>query len=735
MEYIEPKPVEEKPHAKRNKIIIGCSIAAVTVAAVAVGYYFLIDKIFLDYNNIDIYDYSYKYDENNNIVGTVINKLSEDETVEIPTHLRIPRKLGGYPVVELASGSCEYFQNIETVDFPDTIKVIGAEAFKDCINLTSFNAPSDLEEIGTDAFAGTKWIEEQEDGEVMIGKFLYSYKGEMENDTILVGSSTSTLIDEYPDVDIIDLSRFTHMSDGVFKDQSRIIAVEYPTTLDYVNNDTFSGCSSLEKVILPDNITKIGDNAFSNCVLTELPNISNVYSIGEGSFAFNSQLEGEITIPESVHSIGASAFRKNVKLTKVTVSNSLDTIPSSAFLDCTNLTEFVFPDSEYVASTSHIKSIGSSAFQNTKLSHFEVPYNVNTISSSAFAGCTSLTGITLYNNTTATKFISRTLNDNGVYGEWKYSDDIIQGVSLFGDSVFEGDISFKEIILVDNNGNKTASNEVHVPMTVASLGSSSISNGSKIFTRTAITKIDFSQNITDYDKYKGVSYIAPSICEDCKSLTEVIIPDDAKIKMIYSSAFKNCDSLSIINIPSTITEIYSSAFEGCTSLGTGLTFGEGITLSSYKNSVFKGTVIESVVAPNNLSDIEAGAFENCTKLVSLDLTAVTNLKTIGNNSFKGCSLLNGLVLPDSINTIGANAFEGCSSLTEIFFSVNIKSLPDSVLKDCTSLHTLTLNSSSVVNKGNGLDGCTSLTTIKVPEKLVESYKASTDWNVYTIEAI
>ena len=69
MEYIEPKPVEQKPHAKRNKIILGSTIAALVVGAIAVGYYFLIDKIFLDFNNIEIYDYSYKYDENKNITG------------------------------------------------------------------------------------------------------------------------------------------------------------------------------------------------------------------------------------------------------------------------------------------------------------------------------------------------------------------------------------------------------------------------------------------------------------------------------------------------------------------------------------------------------------------------------------------------------------------------------------------------------------------------------------------
>ena len=443
MEYIEPKPVEEKPHAKRNKIIIGSTIAALSLAAIGVGYYFLIDKIFMDFENIEIYDYSYKYDENKNVIGTIINTLKDD--AEIPAHLRIPRKLGGYPVIELAAGSCEYFPTLESVDFPDTIKTIGAEAFKECINLSSFNAPRDLEEIGTDAFIDTKWFDDQEDGEVMNGIFIFSDSG----------------LNEYPDADVIDLSKYTHMSNGVFKGKSRVRAVEYPTSLTKVNNDTFADCLNLEKVILPANVTSIGNNAFSTCSLTSLPDLTHIYSIGDSAFAFN-KIAGEITIPESVHSIGSSVFRKNKQLTKVTVTDSLDTIPSSAFLDCENLAQFVFPESEFVPGTSHIKSIGASAFENTKIATFDVPYNVNTIMSRAFAKCSLLTSVSLYNNTSASKFINRTVNSEGVYGDWRVNEDTIQGITLFGDSVFEEDTSLMEVRLTNSDGTKTNANTVSI---------------------------------------------------------------------------------------------------------------------------------------------------------------------------------------------------------------------------------------------------------------------------------
>ena len=147
MEYIEPKPVEVKPHAKRNKIIIGSVVGAVLLASLSVGAYFLIDRIFLDFQNIEFYNYAYKTDADGKAIGSIITSTNSDVTP--PQNLRIPRKLGGQPVVEIADDSFAYYPTIEKVNFPNTITSIGATAFQDCINLKSFNVPDSLVSIGT----------------------------------------------------------------------------------------------------------------------------------------------------------------------------------------------------------------------------------------------------------------------------------------------------------------------------------------------------------------------------------------------------------------------------------------------------------------------------------------------------------------------------------------------------------------------------------------------------------
>ena len=61
-----------------------------------------------------------------------------------------------------------------------------------------------------------------------------------------------------------------------------------------------------------------------------------------------------VTIPNSVTSIGSSAFYGCSKLTSITIPNSVTSIETSAFEYCSSLTSIVIPNS--------VTSIGSSAF-------------------------------------------------------------------------------------------------------------------------------------------------------------------------------------------------------------------------------------------------------------------------------------------------------------------------------------------------------------------------------------
>ncbi len=141
------------------------------------------------------------------------------------------------------------------------------------------------------------------------------------------------------------------------------------------------------------NVTSIGDDAFSGCSLTSIDIPNSVTSIGQTAFMDCSGLTS-ITIPNSVTSIGGYAFCGCSGLTSITIPNSVTSIVESAFQNCTSLTSITIPNS--------VTSIGNIAFLNCSgLTSVTIPNSVTSIEGSAFSGCSGLTSITIPNSVTS----------------------------------------------------------------------------------------------------------------------------------------------------------------------------------------------------------------------------------------------------------------------------------------------------------------------------------------------
>ena len=101
------------------------------------------------------------------------------------------------------------------------------------------------------------------------------------------------------------------------------------------SNELIVGC---KKTIIPNSVASIGSSAFYNCNgLTEVTIPNSVTSIGRSAFAFCNGLT-EVTIPNSVTSIGDLAFALCSGLIEVTIGNSVTSIGEWAFSDCSSLT-------------------------------------------------------------------------------------------------------------------------------------------------------------------------------------------------------------------------------------------------------------------------------------------------------------------------------------------------------------------------------------------------------------
>ncbi len=138
---------------------------------------------------------------------------------------------------------------------------------------------------------------------------------------------------------------------------------------------------------LPHGITVIGNRAFLCGSLREISIPDTVFSIGESAFAGNMRLR-EIHIPDSVTEIGKGAFSDCWSLQRATLSSALTEIPDRLFEECQELTEIRIPE--------RVTYIGIGSFEGCRsLKKVHLPPSLAVIDKNAFAGASRLKTVTV----------------------------------------------------------------------------------------------------------------------------------------------------------------------------------------------------------------------------------------------------------------------------------------------------------------------------------------------------
>ena len=345
----------------------------------------------------------------------------------------------------------------------------------------------------------------------------------------------------------------TSIGDRAFQDCRNLSNVKLPNSLTLIYNDAFSNCTSLASVIIPDSVTSIGDDAFLGCISLKSIEISDnnknyssvdgvlfnknksvlviypagktdsvysipnsVTSIGNSAFSECTNLSN-ITITDSVISIGDFAFSNSTSLRSVTIPDSVTIIGVSAFYDCKNLINVTLPDS--------ITSIDYSVFSDcTSLTNITIPDSVTNIGDSAFECCTSLTNITIPDSVTS-------IGNDAFYSCYFTFGSFVNNSKCQynrGETIVDTDsdgFCIKDNVLVKMRPNY-AIDEVSIP--------------------------------------NGVIKIGDYAFEYCTSLTNITIPDS--VTSISDYAFEYCASLTSVTIGNSVTDIGYAAFSGCDNL-------------------------------------------------------------------------------------------------------------------------------------------------------------------------
>jgi hypothetical protein len=146
------------------------------------------------------------------------------------------------------------------------------------------------------------------------------------------------------------------------------------------------------------------------------------------------------------------------------------------------------------------------------------------------------------------------------------------------------------------------------------------------------------------------------------------------------------------------------------------------------------STIKSVKIGKNLKYISNRAFESCDELKKVEFAFDASLAKIGANTFRGCTKLEKIKLPDGVDTIGAYAFFDCMSLTSISIPLNVTTLNAHTFNGCTNLETVTLGANLEYVGDRAFYGCDSLSEIIINSYDLEvastSYMFSTDATFY-----
>ena len=301
-------------------------------------------------------------------------------------------------------------------------------------------------------------------------------------------------------------------------------AVKVPDTVEgmevtRIGNQAFYD-STVETITIPDSITSIGYSAFYGSELWQNCSTAEVY-VGKWLVGFKDSVRGEnFTFADGT--IGIADYAGNSTrwyVNSVTIPEGIKYIGAYTFSDC-SITSITLPNS--------LISIGEGAFQKSKLASIIIPDGITSIPDYAFYKCNSLL-------------------------DAKIPDSI---TSI-------GKYAFLDTALLSNQS--TDMKYVGNWLVLGTYGENKLKEGTVGIADRAFNNGSYSVSVSSITMVSSLKYIGAEAFYDCESLKEVTLPKS--IVSMGNGVFQNCSGLKTVKFRSMeFSEIPDDTFSGCTSL-------------------------------------------------------------------------------------------------------------------------------------------------------------------------
>ena len=676
-------------------------------------------------------------DEQNGYVSVAKGSREPSGTLNIESKVTYRNKK--YLVTSIPDNAFSGCTRITSATIPESVTSISEGAFNGCSGLTSISLP----------FAGCQPCYQLIDlsAPYDINQYLFCrifgtsyYPGGTE---IPMPTELETFFYIPTSLKEVTITGDSYIPYATFFGCRTLTSIIIGNNVPCVDGDAFGGCSNLTSVTIGSSVTTIIEGGllydggwFASCNNLTTINVNTenaVYSSKDGVLFNKDQTtliccpngKTEYTIPNTVTSIGSDAFGYECGLTSLTIPESVTDIDNNAFqnyhtdffvdgninnivLRLTSIT--INSDADFsnanlcfskdgifyrVLNKSSVEVRSKMESHGTAINYYigeiSIPnkviagneFNVIRIGEYAFVGCSNLTSVTIPNSVTN---ISK-----GTFTGCSSLTSI--SLPFVGDRAHAPNDTYQYPFgyIFGADGHE---GEIATPQYNPSTSSTTIAT---YFIPTSLKEVIIT----------GSEHITKGAFVNCNNLTSVTIPNS--VTSIGQEAFAGCCSLTSITIPNSVTSIGQKAFEGCRGLAS-VNFGNSVSSIGY-GAFSDCTGLTTVAIPNSVTSIGSSAFSYCS---GLTLVTISNSMTsISSNAFNGCSSLTSITIPESVTSIGDQAFHNCSGLTEVIIGNSVTSIGERVFYGCNGLTSVTIPNLVTSISSTAFYGCGGLTEINV----------------------